>query len=349
MRFVFFTDIHLLENKDSIIGFEKCLDRMLAFDPQLLINGGDLGVTTEAVNTYYEMIKELPVPVYQVNGNHEICNGSLIPEEAGQFSHSFDDHDTHFVIFDTVRYFEPTDEHPHNWYFVADQQNLEWLATDLAGIPKQMPVILASHCALSTSAPFRFGQKIGMEFPVNEVTDADKVLNLLKPFENVATLHGHDHENCRHHVEGIHILTTAAVAGGWWRNGLKSPNVSGEPQGFRVIDINSGQIESQYVTLQEGQSQLASWYTQEETDRHFINVFDASPETQVHIEDIGKLQPLNPFSDSTKRLSPHLYELSANDIEQIASSETLSLTIIFENGQTNQLEIGCPSFKQNNE
>ena len=161
MRFVFFTDIHLLENKDSIIGFEKCLDRMLAFDPQLLINGGDLGVTTEAVNTYYGMIKELPVPVYQVNGNHEICNGSLIPEEAGQFSYSFDDHGIHFVIFDTVRYFEPTDEHPHNWYFVADQQNLEWLAADLAGTPKQMPVILASHCALSTSAPFRFGQKIG--------------------------------------------------------------------------------------------------------------------------------------------------------------------------------------------
>ena len=162
---------------------------------------------------------------------------------------------------------------------------------------------------------------------------------------------------CDHHAclarrlvqRGRGRARTAAVAGGWWRNGLKSPNVSGEPQGFRVIDINSGQIESQYVTLQEGQSQLASWYTQEETDRHFINVFDASPETQVHIEDIGKLQPLNPFSDSTKRLSPHLYELSANDIEQIASSETLSLTIIFENGQTNQLEIGCPSFKQNNE
>ena len=344
MRFVFFTDIHLLENKDSIIGFEKCLDRMLAFDPQLLINGGDLGVTTEAVNTYYGMIKELPVPVYQVNGNHEICNGSLIPEEAGQFSYSFDDHGIHFVIFDTVRYFEPTDEHPHNWYFVADQQNLEWLAADLAGIPKQMPVILASHCALSTSAPFRFGQKIGMEFPVNEVKNAKKVLDLLKSFENVATLHGHDHENCRHSIDGIQVLTTAAVAGGWWRNGLESPNVSGEPQGFRVIDIDSGQIRSRYVALQESQPQLASWYAQAEAGRYFINVFDASPGTQVYIDDIGKLQPLNPFSDSAKRLSPHFYELSSKNIEQVASKEVLSLTIVFEDGQTNRFEIDCPSF-----
>ena len=183
-----------------------------------------------------------------------------------------------------------------------------------------------------------------MEFPVNEVTDADKVLDLLKSFENVATLHGHDHENCRHSVEGIQILTTAAVAGGWWRNGLESPNVSGEPQGFRVVDIDSGQIRSRYVALQESQPQLASWYVQAEAGRYFINVFDASPGTQVYIDDIGKLQPLNPFSDSAKQLSPHFYELSAKNIEQIASKEVLSLTIVFEGGQTNRFEIDCPSF-----
>ena len=33
-----------------------------------------------------------------------------------------------------------------------------------------------------------------MKFPINEVMNADQVLELLKPFDNVATLHGHDHE-----------------------------------------------------------------------------------------------------------------------------------------------------------
>ncbi|MDP6746795.1 MAG: metallophosphoesterase [Candidatus Poribacteria bacterium] len=345
MRFVFFTDIHLLENKDSIIGFEKCLDRMLAFEPQLLINGGDLGVTPEAVKTYHQMIQKLPIPVYQVNGNHEICNGLLAPEQAGQLSRSFNHDGVHFVIFDTVRFFPPTDEHPHNWYFVADQQNLDWLSTDLADIPQQMPIILASHCSISTSAPVRFGQQLGMEFPINEVTAADKVLDLLKPFDNVATLHGHDHENCRHRVDGIQILTTAAVAGSWWKNGLQSPNISGEPQGFRVIDVTSEQIESQYVTLEESQSQLAFWYSPVESGRHFINVFDASTETKVNIENIGELQPLDPFSDSAKGLSPHLYELSSSQLEQIGSSELISVSIEFENGQTSRLEINCPSVK----
>ena len=274
MRFIFFTDIHLLENTDSIIGFEKCLDRMIAFEPALLINGGDLGVTPEAVKIYYRMIDSLPIPVYHVNGNHEICNGHLDGERSGQFSYSFDFGGVHFVILETVRFFNPTTEHPQNWYFIVDQQDLEWLNSDLNLISKETPIILASHCSISTSAPNRFGQKIGMKFPINEVMNADQVVELLKPFDNVATLHGHDHENCRHRLGNIQILTTAAVSGSWWKNGLQSANVSGEPQGFRLIDITSDQIVSQYITILESQSQLADWYMQEEQDRYFINVFD---------------------------------------------------------------------------
>ncbi len=345
MRFIFFTDIHLLENRDSIIGFEKCLDRMLSYGPQLLINGGDLGITPEAVETYHRMIQGLPIPVYHVNGNHEICNGYLNSEQAGPFSHSFDCDGIHFVILDTVKFFNPTNEHPQNWYFTVDQQELEWLDSDLRPLSKQTPIILVSHCSISTSAPFRFGQQPGMAFPINEVINADQVLQLLKPFDNVATLHGHDHENCRHRLGKIQVLITAAVAGSWWKNGLQSANISGEPQGFRVIDANSEQIESQYVTILESQSRLADWYTKVEQDRHFINVFDASVETKVMIENIGRLKPLDPFSDLAKGLSPHLYELSTNQLNQIGLSKKISISIEFENGQTNQLVIDCPTNK----
>ncbi|MEC9257365.1 MAG: hypothetical protein VX541_02640, partial [Candidatus Poribacteria bacterium] len=101
---------------------------------------------------------------------------------------------------------------------------------------------------------------------------------------------------------------------------------------------------SRYVALQESQPQLASWYVQAEAGRYFINVLGSSPRPQVYIDDIGKLQPLNPFSDSAKQLSPHFYELSSKNIEQVASKEVLSLTIVFEDGQTNRFEIDCPSF-----
>ena len=75
---------------------------------------------------------DLSIPLPLNSMECEICNGFLTPERAGQFSRSFDHDGVHFVIFDTVRFFTPTEEHPQNWYFIADPQNLEWLATDLA-------------------------------------------------------------------------------------------------------------------------------------------------------------------------------------------------------------------------
>ena len=42
MKFIYFTDIHLCEGTDSRQGFAACLEAMLAHNPQLLINGGDL-------------------------------------------------------------------------------------------------------------------------------------------------------------------------------------------------------------------------------------------------------------------------------------------------------------------
>ena len=143
----------------------------------------------------------------------------------------------------------------------------------------------------------------------------------------------------------IQILTTAAVSGSWWKNGLQSANVSGEPQGFRLIDITSDQIVSQYITILESQSQLADWYMQEEQDRYFINVFDASPQTKVKIENIGQLYPLDPFLESSKGLSPHLYELSKSQIAQIGSSKSIGINIEFEHERTNQIRINGPAEK----
>jgi len=45
MRFIYFTDIHLQQGRDSVAGFERALETMLAAEPELLICGGDLGVS----------------------------------------------------------------------------------------------------------------------------------------------------------------------------------------------------------------------------------------------------------------------------------------------------------------
>ena len=196
------------------------------------------------------------------------------------------------------------------------------------------PLFVASHVSLSTTFPFRLGQQPDMAFPTNAVANADKVLYLLKPFAHVATLHGHDHENCRHFVEHIEIMTTAAVAGAWWKNGLDSRCEWGhEPQGYRLIEVDDdGAISSRFIAYVPEQDQPAECYLHEASGRRFINVYDASPKTRVEAGDLGPLAAIDPHAESSIGLGTHLYELPS-DFDR----RTIETRIVFEDGRTCEL------------
>jgi hypothetical protein len=331
MKFIYFTDIHLFQGHDFQIGFERCLESMLSHDPQLLINGGDLGITPEAISLYQKMTRDLPVPLLMSNGNHEICSGYIPPNKIGTANSSIDIDGVHFIIMDVVRYFEPTEAHSQNWYGLADEPVLAWLEDDLSTVDPETPIIVATHIPLSTTFPLRMGRTVGADFPTNEVTNANRVLGLLKPFDHVATLHGHDHENSRHLNDGIEIMTTAAVAGDWWKQGLDSRrDHSGEPQGYRLLDVApNGTIHSQYIPITPSQDEPAELLRQKKSRRKFVNIFDGSPQTRVTVKDLGDLSPIDPYAESSKGLSSHLYELPTD-----FRRRKVTVEITFENGQT---------------
>jgi 3',5'-cyclic-AMP phosphodiesterase len=311
MKFIYFTDIHLYQGEDFEKGIELCFESMLSHNPEFLINGGDLGIVDDAIQLYNGITKEISQPILMCNGNHEMCSGYLPQEKAGTTHYSKDINGVHIVVLDVVNYNEPSDEFPRNWYGLADDVLLAWLANDLKGLPKDTPLIVVSHIPLSTTFPFRMGRAAEKIKPTNAVANADKVLDLLKPFKNVATLHGHDHENCRHFVGDIQIMTTNAVAGNWWRAGLDSFAPHGnEPQGYRLLNIDdAGTITSQYVAFQSHQNQIAELYHHKDSGRRFINVFDGSPKTRVEIANLGELSMIDPNAKSSIGLSNHLYEL----------------------------------------
>ena len=145
MKFIYFTDIHLCEGRDSRRGFERCLDSMLSHQPQLLINGGDLGITPEAISLYDELTEEVPVPILHSNGNHEMCSGYLSRDRAGTAHNSADIGGAHFAILDVIRYFDPTEAHPNNWHALADDALLEWLANDLSDLDPQRPLFVPAY------------------------------------------------------------------------------------------------------------------------------------------------------------------------------------------------------------
>ncbi len=336
MKFVYFTDVHLCEGHDSRPGFERCVESMLGHDPELLVCGGDLGVTPEAVDLYTDVTRDVPVPILLSNGNHEMCSGYQPRDQAGTAHSSRNVGGVHFVILDVVRYFEPTEEHPWNWHALADDRMVEWLEENLSSVGRQTPVIVACHVPLSTTFPLRMGQTPGMAFPTNEIANAGPVLDLLRPFAHVAALHGHDHENCRHFVEHIEIMTTAAVAGNWWRNGLASRCRWGrEPQGYRLVEVaGDGSITSRYIAYTPEQDEPAEAFRDPESGRAFVNVYDASPRTEVELDGIGKLDAIDPHDPSSKGLATHLFELPA-DLDR----HQLSVRVAFEDGCVEALDL----------
>lgn len=313
MRFIYFTDIHLDEGVDSRQSFERCLESMLAHEPQLLINGGDVGVTPEAIDAYEAFCRQINVPVYLSLGNHEMCSGFVSRERIHGKHVSFDHGDVHFVILDVCRYNEPSDEHPHKWWVVADDHMLDWLDRDLAPLSDDVPLVVASHVPMSTMFPARIGLPLDTTQPTNNIFREAEILSRLARFKYVVTLHGHDHENSRHLHDHIHVLTTAAVAGRWWADGLNSPAHGGEPQGYRVIDIDGdGSIKQRYVAIVPAQQRVADLFIHEDSGRRFVNVIDGAPDTRVTVDGLGELALIDPRADSSHWLPTHLWELPAS-------------------------------------
>ena len=333
MKFIYFTDIHLDTGTDAQKGFEQCVESMLAQQPEVLVNGGDLGITPEALAQYARIMEGVSVPVLLSHGNHEMCSGYVPREQGGTRHASADIGGVHFVLLDVVRYFEPTEDHPSNWHVLADEGLLEWLAADLAAIDRATPLVVASHVPLSTTFPQRAGQVPGMAFPTNEIDGAGRLLALLQPFEQVITLHGHDHENCRHFVGSLEVMTTAAVAGNWWKSGLESRGPQGrEPQGYRIVEVDAEQgFKSQYRAFQPHQDEAVELCRHQASGRRFVNVFDGSPRTKVAVEGLGPLTPIDPLSESSRALATHLWELPADfDRQQV------EVRVVFEDGRTGE-------------
>ena len=330
MKFIYFTDIHLDSGIDAFRGFELCVESMLEHQPEVLINGGDVGLTPEVLAQYAQTMERVSVPVLLSHGNHEMCSGYLPREQGGTAHASADIGGVHFVLLDVVRYFEPTEDHPSNWHVLADEGLLEWLAADLAEVDRAMRrwwwPAMCRYRRLFHSARVRCQT---WPFPPMRLP-GQRLLTLLQPFERVITLHGHHHENDRHFVGAMEVMTTAAVSGNWWKTGLESRGPQGrEPQGYRVVEVDAeGGFRSQYHAFQPHQDEAVELCRHQASGRRFVNVFDGSPRTQVEVGDLGPLEQIDPLAESSRDLATHLWELPTDfDRQQV------EVRVVFEDGR----------------
>lgn len=126
-----------------------------------------------------------------VPGDHDANadRGEAYQEYFGKLNYTFDHKGYHFVVLDNVSDKE----------FRLGEAQLQWLAADLAQLPKDTPVIVLTHRPL-----FELYRPWGWFTP-----DGDKAMDLLRPFK-ATVFYGHIHHE--HHTTANGLVHHAATA-----------------------------------------------------------------------------------------------------------------------------------------
>lgn len=197
--------------------------------------------------TINRQVKNLQI--YHTMGNHDNDFMTTSDYDAavkyvdciGPTFYSFNIGQVHYVVMDNIdcSAYDGTD--PHNYVKKLSNEQLKWLAKDLAYVDKSTPLIVAMHAQIykPTSTGFAFG---------HDSANTEALLAALDGYEvHFVTGHTHKVYNITPDddvVKGrdIHEHNSGAICASWWWSGNLTPGVhvsiDGAPGGYAIWDID---------------------------------------------------------------------------------------------------------------
>ena len=170
----------------------------LPIPPDFIIFTGDLTHTTDDGDERRKRMREFREvagtlanrAIRFIPGEHDAAldRGAAFREFFGETHYAFDHKGIHFIVVDNVS--DPAAR-------IGDEQ-LAWLAADLAKQPKDARIVVFTHRPLFDLAP-------QWDWATR---DGDKAVELLMPYRNVVVFYGHIHQE-HHHMTG-HIAHHSA-------------------------------------------------------------------------------------------------------------------------------------------
>lgn len=258
-RFIFMTDIHLWDKNQAAEGFQRALDTAMALQPDFLITGGDLVMDVLRTShsradslfmQYKQATCNLPVPVYNALGNHEVYGWgnknsdtghpdygkNIYKRHLGLYNHRFSHKNWDFMVIEGVRHNDSTAY--DGW---VSEETLRWIRMELKDIDPITPIVLVSHIPLMTLEGQWFNGSLAANHPMDVVGNAKEVLSLFSNHKLKLVLQGHLHFYEKLFVGGITYITGGAVSGKWWKG-----SYHGTEPGFVVIDISGDSFDACY-------------------------------------------------------------------------------------------------------
>ncbi|MDN5807423.1 MAG: calcineurin-like phosphoesterase family protein [Brevibacterium sp.] len=272
--------------------------------------GDDLSLNDELRDIYSHMNG----PVRAAPGNHDQDYDS--PDDAhaldtfrdqfGPGHFSYDVGKTHFVVLDSIEYSGNQSTKKYKEKIGKDQ--LEWLANDLANVPKNAHVVIATH------APIVDHQQV-------IVDDATDLYDVIADYPNAVTIGGHTHtqENLiageqrqEWANEGIDALpntqiVAGAVSGDWYSGGL---NADGLPYAFTRDGSEPGVLTLSF----DGAARSERYTVRNESDDHQLLLGVNSPEWREWAQEAQDWQDADKAGTEPEAISERV--VTRDDLKQ---------------------------------
>ena len=237
------------------------------------ITAGDVVYDTLSLyDRHNQMMAQIGIPMWNLPGNHDINYESPNHKYATQsFSkhygptyYSFDYGKIHVVALNNVQYKGAGQGRYDNTTYrgYIPEEQLAWLANDLKYVDQNKLIVIATHIPLVTYALDGKGERYAMGDNINTV-NLDKLLELLKPFDNIYAIAGHDTSNSWkveiNHTHGWYGTpwishTLAEVRGNGWNTGPRDETdvraatmQDGNPNGYYVMQFDGTKVKPRFI------------------------------------------------------------------------------------------------------
>jgi calcineurin-like phosphoesterase family protein len=207
------------------------------------------------------LMAQIGIPMWNVPGNHDLNPESpnytyatqTFKSVFGPDYYSFDYGQVHFLALNNVGFKGKGQGYEGH----IDANQMQWIANDLKDVPSNKLIMIITHIPLLTYANNR-------TFPKGINTqNLDELLNVLKRFEYVYAIAGHDTSNSWkveiNHAHGWHgrpfiAHTLAETRGGGWHTGPRDERgvrpatmQDGNPNGYYIFYFDGNKVKPRFI------------------------------------------------------------------------------------------------------
>lgn len=233
------------------------------------------------------------IPWYNVIGNHDInreANSRQYINETferhfGPSYYSFDHGPVHFVVLDDIDWVVPADGSAKDYRAGLGEQQLEFVANDLARVADDRLVVFLMH------------------IPLTQIVDREAFYRLIETRKFCLSISGHTHHHEHRFIteedgwrgaEPHHHIINVTVSGSWWTGELDDRGIphttmaDGGPNGYSIMTFDGTEYRLDYKAAgRPADYQMRITVPDEipagQATTVWINVFDGSERTKVEM------------------------------------------------------------------